>query len=61
MRLKWYGHASFLVTSENGTTVITDPYTPETSGYLPIPDNTKPNIPTIIATNNKLTHPRTIT
>lgn len=38
MKLKWYGHASFLITAEDGTTVITDPYTPETSGYLPIPD-----------------------
>lgn len=36
MKLKWLGHASFLVTSDNGTRLITDPYTPETSGYLPI-------------------------
>lgn len=36
MKLKWYGHASFRVTAENGTSIITDPYTPETSGYLPI-------------------------
>lgn len=39
MKLKWYGHASFLITSSNGVTIITDPYTPETSGYLPIPDS----------------------
>jgi L-ascorbate metabolism protein UlaG (beta-lactamase superfamily) len=39
MKLKWYGHASFLITAEDGTTVITDPYTPETAGYLPIPDS----------------------
>jgi L-ascorbate metabolism protein UlaG (beta-lactamase superfamily) len=38
MKLKWYGHASFLVTAEDSTTIITDPYTPETAGYLPIPD-----------------------
>jgi L-ascorbate metabolism protein UlaG (beta-lactamase superfamily) len=38
MKLKWYGHASFLVTAEDGTKIVTDPYTPETSGYLPIPD-----------------------
>jgi len=39
VKLKWYGHASFLITSSNGVTIITDPYTPETSGYLPIPDS----------------------
>lgn len=39
MKLKWYGHASFLVTGSDGVTIITDPYTPETSGYLPIPDS----------------------
>ena len=38
MKIKWYGHASFLITAENGKRVITDPYTPETSGYGPIPD-----------------------
>lgn len=39
MKLKWYGHASFLITGENGVTIITDPSTPETSGYEPIPDS----------------------
>ncbi len=38
MRLKWYGHASFLVTADDGTTIITDPYTPETAGYPAIED-----------------------
>jgi L-ascorbate metabolism protein UlaG (beta-lactamase superfamily) len=33
MKLKWYGHASFRLTADNGTSVITDPYLPETSGY----------------------------
>lgn len=33
MKLKWYGHASFRITTDNGTTLITDPYTPETAGY----------------------------
>jgi len=28
MKIKWYGHASFLITSEEGTTIITDPYEP---------------------------------
>lgn len=26
MKVKWLGHASFLITSQNGTRVITDPY-----------------------------------
>lgn len=39
MKLKWYGHASFLITSSSGLRIITDPYTPETSGYMPVRDN----------------------
>lgn len=35
MKLKWYGHASFRITSDDGTTIITDPYTPELAGYAP--------------------------
>lgn len=35
MKLKWYGHASFRVTAKDGTSIITDPYTPETAGYKP--------------------------
>ena len=27
MKIKWLGHASFLITSDNGTRLITDPYT----------------------------------
>ena len=27
MKVKWLGHASFLITAENGTRIITDPYT----------------------------------
>lgn len=38
MKIKWYGHASFLITADDGTSIITDPYTPETSGYQPILD-----------------------
>lgn len=38
MKIKWYGHASFLITADNGKRIITDPYTPETSGYKPISD-----------------------
>jgi L-ascorbate metabolism protein UlaG (beta-lactamase superfamily) len=55
MKLKWYGHASFLVTADDGTTIITDPYTPETSGYLPIPD--APDV-VIISSDNDSFHCR---
>lgn len=33
MKLKWYGHASFRLTRDDGVSVITDPYDPATSGY----------------------------
>ncbi len=36
MKLTWYGHASFLIVANDGTRIVTDPYTPQTSGYLPI-------------------------
>jgi L-ascorbate metabolism protein UlaG (beta-lactamase superfamily) len=36
MQIKWYGHASFRITSAEGRSIITDPYTPETAGYEPI-------------------------
>ena len=26
MKIKWLGHASFLITAEDGTKIITDPY-----------------------------------
>jgi L-ascorbate metabolism protein UlaG (beta-lactamase superfamily) len=29
MEIKWYGHASFRITTENGTRIIIDPYEPE--------------------------------
>ena len=35
MKLKWYGHASFRITAQDGTSIITDPYNPATSGYKP--------------------------
>ena len=38
MKLKWYGQAAFSITSDDGLTIITDPYTPETAWYEPIPD-----------------------
>lgn len=33
MKLKWYGHASLRITSNDGLSIITDPYTPELAGY----------------------------
>jgi len=36
MKLKWYGQAAFAIRSSDGLTIITDPYTPETAGYVPI-------------------------
>lgn len=36
MQLKWYGHAAFRITGSDGTSIITDPYTPEGVGYSPI-------------------------
>ncbi len=38
MKLKWYGQAAFAVTAEDGLRIVTDPYTPETSGYVPMLD-----------------------
>ena len=35
MEIKWYGHASFRISSKNGLSIITDPYTPERIGYRP--------------------------
>jgi L-ascorbate metabolism protein UlaG (beta-lactamase superfamily) len=37
VKLKWYGQAAFSITTPD-VTIITDPYTPETAGYAPIPD-----------------------
>jgi L-ascorbate metabolism protein UlaG (beta-lactamase superfamily) len=42
MKVKWYGHAAFLITSDQGVKVITDPYEPGgfggAIGYGQIPD-----------------------
>lgn len=38
MKLLWHGHACFRIASESGFEIVTDPYTPETSGYAPIVD-----------------------
>jgi L-ascorbate metabolism protein UlaG (beta-lactamase superfamily) len=34
MKIKWYGHASFLITSDRGVKIITDPYEPGFMGQL---------------------------
>jgi L-ascorbate metabolism protein UlaG (beta-lactamase superfamily) len=36
MNLKWYGHASFRITSSSGVSIVTDPYPPERAGYAPV-------------------------
>lgn len=36
MKLKWYGHAAFRITSSDGLSIITDPYNPDGVGYPPI-------------------------
>jgi L-ascorbate metabolism protein UlaG (beta-lactamase superfamily) len=38
MKIQWLGHACFLLTSESGTRIITDPYTPGAFGldYRPV-------------------------
>jgi L-ascorbate metabolism protein UlaG (beta-lactamase superfamily) len=40
MEITWYGHASFLIATEQGIKIITDPYEPGYAGlsYGPIPD-----------------------
>jgi L-ascorbate metabolism protein UlaG (beta-lactamase superfamily) len=42
MKVKWFGHAAFLITAEKGGRIITDPYEPGgyggAVGYGPIPD-----------------------
>ena len=55
MKLKWYGHAAFRVTADNGTTIITDPYTPEGVGYPPI---TEPADIVIISSDDDDAHCR---
>ena len=55
MKLKWYGHAAFRVTSASGLSIITDPYTPETAGYAPI---TEPADVVIVSSDNDSFHCR---
>jgi L-ascorbate metabolism protein UlaG (beta-lactamase superfamily) len=41
MKIKWYGQAAFLIISDSGTRIITDPYTPGGFGlnYAPIAED----------------------
>lgn len=47
MRIKFYGQSAFGITAANGTRIITDPYTPEHTGYWPIRDTAQ-----IVVTSN---------
>ena len=42
MKIKWNGHASFTIKTENGTVFVTDPYDPAAYGgvlkYAPVTD-----------------------
>lgn len=38
MKIKWYGQAAFMLTSETGFRIVTDPYTPHELGYAPMLD-----------------------
>ncbi len=38
MRIKWYGQAAFMLTTDSGLRVATDPYTPHELGYAPMTD-----------------------
>ncbi len=38
MDIRWYGHASFKLSADNGPSVITDPFKADLVGYAPIPD-----------------------
>lgn len=53
MKLKWYGHASFRLSSDSGVSIITDPYNPATSGYKAF---TEPADIVIISSDNDSFH-----
>ncbi len=38
MKLKWLGHACFLITADDGTRILTDPYNAEVGYKLPLED-----------------------
>jgi L-ascorbate metabolism protein UlaG (beta-lactamase superfamily) len=53
VKLKWYGHASFRITSDAGSSIITDPYDPRTAGYKPF---TEPADVIVISSDNDTFH-----
>jgi L-ascorbate metabolism protein UlaG (beta-lactamase superfamily) len=53
MKLKWYGHASFRIRSEDGVSIITDPYDPATAGFKGF---TEPADIVIISSDNDSFH-----
>lgn len=38
MEIRWYGHAAFRLTPDDGPSIITDPFLPDLVGYAPIGD-----------------------
>ncbi len=52
-KIKWHGHASFRITTQNGTSIITDPYDPATCGYAPY---TEPTDIVIMSSDNDSFH-----
>ena len=53
MKLKWYGHASFRITTDSGSSIVTDPYDPRTASYKPF---TEPTDVVIISSDNDSFH-----
>jgi L-ascorbate metabolism protein UlaG (beta-lactamase superfamily) len=53
VKLKWYGHASFRITTDSGSSIITDPYDPRTAGYKPF---TEPADVVVISSDNDSFH-----
>jgi L-ascorbate metabolism protein UlaG (beta-lactamase superfamily) len=53
VKLKWYGHASFRITTDSGTSIITDPYDPRTAGYKAF---TEPADVVVISSDNDSFH-----
>jgi L-ascorbate metabolism protein UlaG (beta-lactamase superfamily) len=53
VKLKWYGHASFRITTDSGSSIITDPYDPRTAGYKPF---SEPADVVVISSDNDSFH-----
>jgi L-ascorbate metabolism protein UlaG (beta-lactamase superfamily) len=53
VKLKWYGHASFRIMTDSGSSIITDPYDPRTAGYKPF---SEPADVVVISSDNDSFH-----